>query len=101
MAKQKQSTGAPAPVVTAKPPKGAVRVLVRVRRTGRTMRMSASEARALHAINVVEYMAAPPPTFQAPTYTRRDMVAVKTSYAPIVVSVVATAPEVKKDDGEA
>ena len=101
MAKRKQATGAPAPVVTAKAPKGAVRVLVRVRRTGRTMRMSSGEARALSALKVVEYVE-PAPVVVPKPYLRRDMVAQQPF-------VGASGPEVvvppffvvKKGDGEA
>lgn len=87
MAKQKQTTGAGASafVVLDGPPKGATRVLVRVRRSGRTMRVSTGEARALHAIRAIEYVAPAPKPAPAPvqrrTYQRRDLTAEPTAGA--------------------
>jgi|JI10StandDraft_1071094.scaffolds.fasta_scaffold34873_8 hypothetical protein len=99
---KKQNTRANASArVVSTPPKGAMRVTVRVRRTGRTMRMFVGEARALHAIKVIDYIeAAPAP---APTYNRRDMVAVKPAAVPLSIPIIAApAPvAVAKDDGEA
>lgn len=82
--------------VVPTPPKGATRVTVRVRRTGRSMRMSTSEARALHAIGVVEYIQPnPPPAPPAarPVYARRDLTA--------AVPPFAVNPYRVKGDGEA
>lgn len=99
---KKQNTRANASArVVSTPPKGAMRVTVRVRRTGRTMRMSVGEARALHAINVIDYLEAAPAPVAAPTYNRRDMVAVKPAAVPMSIPIVAAPVPVLKDDGEA
>lgn len=69
-----------------------MRVTVRVIRSGRMMKMSIGEARALTALRVVEYIDTTPVV--APTYARRDMTAVTPGYGPVVFPIV-------KKDGEA
>lgn len=72
-----------------------MRVSVRVRRSGRTMKMSVGEARALVALRVVEYIDTTPAVMPALTYMRRDVVAMRAGYGSVVF------PIVNKDDGEA
>lgn len=68
------------------------------------MRMSVGEAKALHALKVIEYIDLTPPPAPvkvppvAPTYTRRDMMAVKPAAKPAWIPLVTKAV---KDDGEA